>query len=173
MSPVEPSRNHVGNAATVTLVAVVILGLGLWLAASVLSRHTSALSTSHTFHGGNAANIAGSIERDGPINYGDVSGRSDRPIILQHLGSNPKKGWYAFLAFPDDKDADCSWEWQPEEHLFRAACDHSLTAPADGTGLTRFPVTVHGGNLSIDLDPATTTSTTTSTAPRATTTTTR
>ena len=176
MSPVDQSRNHVGRAATVAVVGVVVTGLVLGLATLALN-HTPSTQLhlgDQTFHAGNAANIAADIARDGPVAYGDVSGRKDRPIILQHLGSNPKTRWYAFLAFPDDKDANCAWEWQKTKHLFRAKCDHHRTAPADGKGLTQYPVTVTGGNLDIDLNAEArkqaTTKSSTTTSPAASTT---
>ena len=34
-----------------------------------------------------------------------MSGEKDRDIILQHLGSDSKKGWYAFLAAPAEQAA--------------------------------------------------------------------
>jgi hypothetical protein len=174
VSPVEPSRNHVGNAAVVTLVSVVVLGLGLWLAAVLVSHNgTSKLNLGDkTFGDLKASNLAANIDRDGPFYLPDASGRKNRPIIVQHLGSNIKKGWHAFLAFPEDKDADCAWEWQAKERIFRAKCDHSLTAPADGKGLSRYLVTVSkDGHLDIDLNTDADAPTTT-TAPKATTTTT-
>ena len=60
--------------------------------------------------------------------------------------------WYAFLAAPLDEARDCTWQWQPDEELFRAACDESLTAPADGEGLPQFKVTVRDGRLDVDLN---------------------
>ena len=177
MSPVDQSRNHVGKAATVALVSVIVMGLGLWIATVALNRKpsTSLHLGDQTFQAGNAEDQAGAIAKHGPQLYADVSGRNERPIILQHLGTNPKKGWHAFLAFPPDQDANCGWEWQPKERLFRAACDHHRTAPADGKGLPSFPVTVTDGRLSVDLNAEarkSTTTTTTSSVPSSTPTTT-
>lgn len=169
MSPVDQSRNHVGRAATVAVVGVLILGLGLWFATLALSsRKSPELHLGdQTFQAGNAKDQAGSIAKHGPLLFGDVSGRKDRDLILQHLGTNPKKGWYAFLAYPDDEPRSCTWQWKPDEQLFRAACDHHQTAPADGKGLQQFPVTVANGALSVDLNASarkTASTTTTTTA---------
>ncbi|MCU1370894.1 MAG: hypothetical protein JWO77_2088 [Ilumatobacteraceae bacterium] len=154
MSPVDQSRNHVGRAATVALVGVVVLGLALGLVTLALGgRNSSDLNIGdQTFQAGSAQDKAELIARSGPIIYADVSGRKDRDMILQHTGTNPAKGWHAFLAAPIDKARDCTWEWQADEELFRAKCDPELTAPADGKGLPQFQVKVIDGQLDVDLN---------------------
>ncbi|MGN6695888.1 MAG: hypothetical protein ACTHN0_17050 [Aquihabitans sp.] len=154
MSPVDQSRNHVGRAATVALVGVVVLAIALGLVTLAIgNRNSTDLNIGdQTFQAGNAEDKAALIAKDGPILYGDVSGRKDRDMILQHIGDNPSKGWHAFLAAPLDKGRDCTWIWQPDEELFRAKCDESLTAPADGKGLPQFPVKVVDGQLDVDLN---------------------
>ena len=154
MSPVDQSRNHVGRAATVALVAIIVLGLGLWLTTVAIGGRDSpdVRLGDQTFQGGDAERLAAEIADRGPIIYGDVSGNKDRDIILQHLGDDPETGWYAFLAAPLGEARSCTWIWQPEEEIFRAECDASLTAPADGDGLTQFPVTVTDGRLDVDLN---------------------
>ncbi len=169
MSPVDQSRNHVGQAATVAFVGVVIMIGGLFLAAKVIGPKTGAGKDAvqlgdQTFQGGSTERLAREIADRGPIFYGDVSGRKDRDIILQHLGDDETKGWYAFLAAPLDKGRDCTWQWQADEEQFRAKCDRSLTAPANGKGLPQFKVTVRGGRLDVDLNADAKTSTTTTAA---------
>jgi hypothetical protein len=161
MSPVAPSGNHAGRALAVATVAVIVVMGGLFLASLALSNRKSAdlRLGDPTFRGGNAARLAAEIADRGPILYGDVSGHNDRPIILQHLGSNSKKGWYAFLAAPIDRPVDCTWQWQKAKRHFRAKCDHRLIVPADGAGLTRFPVSVRDGKLDVDLNADARTST--------------
>ena len=154
MSPVDQSRAHVGQAALVALVAVVLLVLGAG-AFALLNRNTPSGDLrlgDQTFQGGSAQRLADEIAERGPIFYGDVSGNKERDIILQHLGDDPDEGWHAFRAAPVDKDRSCTWQWQPEEELFRAKCDASLTAPADGEGLQQFPVKVRDGRLDVDLN---------------------
>lgn len=169
MSPVEQSRGHVGRAATVALVGIVVMVGGLFLAAKVISPKTGSgvgdvKLGDTTFQGGSTQRLAKEIAERGPIVYGDVSGRKDRDIILQHLGDDPDVGWHAFLAAPLDKGRDCTWQWQAGEELFRAKCDPSMTAPADGAGLPQFRVTVRDGRLDVDLNAdARTTATTTTT----------
>lgn len=154
MSPVDQSRNHVGRAAAVAFVGVFVLVVGLGLTTLALrDRPSTELNLGdQTFQGGSTERLAREIAARGPIFYGDVSGRKDRDIILQHLGDDPDEGWYAFLAAPIDKARDCTWDWQPDEEQFRARCDEALTAPADGEGLPQFPVTVTDGRLDVDLN---------------------
>jgi hypothetical protein len=130
-------------------VLVVLLGLGL-VAVALNGRKTNLGDA--TFTGGDAKRLAKEIAERGPIIYSDVSGRKDRDMILQHLGTNPAKGWYAFLAAPVDKARSCTWRWREETEDFVASCDRSLTAPADGKGLPQFKVTVSGGRIDVDLN---------------------
>src|SRR5690606_24760944 len=135
MSPVAPSgNNHVGRAALVAAVGIAVLFIGLWFVTLAIGdRNSPDLRLGdQTFNAGNAEKLARGIAADGPRLYGDVSGRKDRDMILQHIGDDPEEGWSAFLAAPIDKARDCTWEWQPDEDLFRAKCDPNLTAPADG-----------------------------------------
>ncbi len=151
--PVARSGSHAGRALVVATVGVIVVMGGLFLASLALaSRKSTDLHLGDaTFQGGGAARLAAEINQRGPITYGDVSGEKDRDVILQHLGVDPNKGWYAFLAAPADKPRNCTWEWQKAKQRFRARCDHRLTAPADGAGLTRFRVTVRDGRLDVDL----------------------
>lgn len=177
MSPVDQSRNHVGRAAAVALVGVFVLAVGLGLATFALrGRDSPELGLGdQTFQGGNTKRLAAEIADRGPIFYGDVSGRKDRDVILQHLGPKRDKGWYVFLAAPVEKARDCTWQWQADEEQFRAKCDRRLTAPADGEGLPQFPVKVRDGTLDVDLNAdarATTTTAATTTSASTTSTTT-
>lgn len=162
MSPVDQSHNHVGRAATVALVGVVVLALALALVTLALGNKKSAdlKIGDQTFQGGSTERLSKEIAERGPIFYGDVSGRMDRDMILQHQGDDTEKGWHAFLAAPIDKSRDCTWQWKPKEEIFRAKCDPSLTAPADGTGLPQFKVTITNGRIDVNLNADAVTSTT-------------
>jgi hypothetical protein len=168
--PVERSRGHASRALVVSGLGVAVIALLLYGASVVTSRQDSfdVRLGDQTFQGGSAERLADEIAERGPILYGDVSdtGTADsRDLILQHLGDDPEEGWYAFLAYPPDRARDCFWQWQPEEDLFRAACDEDLTAPADGEGLPQFPVEVDDGKIDIDLNHDRRETTTTTTAP--------
>ena len=171
MSPVERSGHHAGRAALVALVGVIVLFGTLGLVTLALKdRNSPDLQLGdQTFKAGRAETLAERIAETGPRLYADVSGRKDRDMILQHQGDDPKSGWSAFLAAPIDKPRDCTWEWQDDEDLFRAKCDPSLTAPADGTGLPQFEVTVVGGQVDVDLNADARTAASSTTAPSSTT----
>jgi len=164
VSPVGASGNHVGRAALVAGVGIVVLFAGVGLATLALNgRNSGDLGLGdQTFQGGRTSRLAAEIADRGPIFYGDVSGRRDRDIILQHLGDDDDTGWYAFLAAPVSKGRDCTWQWQRDEERFRAKCDRKLTAPADGAGLPQFEVTVTDGRIDLDLNADARTSTSTS-----------
>ena len=132
MSPVAPSGNHAGRALAVATVSVIVLMGGLFLGSLALSsRKSSDLHLGDTtFQGGGAARLAAEIDQRGPIFYGDVSGEKDRDIILQHLGSNSNKGWYAFLAAPTNKPRACTWEWQKAS----ARLPGKVRSSTDGAG---------------------------------------
>ena len=156
MSPVARSGSHAGRALLVATVGVV-LAMGALLLASVALSHRNSTQLSigdQTFHAGRTTDLARSIAQRGPALFSDVSGAKARDLIVQHLSRDPSRGWYAFLAYPADRDRSCTWEWQPARHRFRARCDHARTAPADGAGLTRFAITVTGDSLDIDLNAA-------------------
>ena len=166
--PVAPSSGHASRALLVSAVAIVVLGASLWLATVALGgrNSTDVRLGDQTFQGGDAEDLADEIADRGPILYSDVSGERERDMILQHLGDDPDERWYAFLAAPAEKARDCTWTWDEKQHLFRANCDESLTAPADGEGLKQFPVTVIDGRIDVDLNAsARASTTTTSTTP--------
>jgi len=172
VSPVAPSGNHAGRALLTGTLAIVVIGVILFLAAVVLgNRNSTDLRLGdQTFHAGSTSRQSKAIAKGGPILYSDVSGEKGRDMILQHLGSNENTGWYAFRAQPANKARDCVWEWQKAKHQFRATCDHSLTAPANGAGLEHYRVHVRDGQVDVDLNFAartttTTTASTTTTAP--------
>jgi hypothetical protein len=161
--PVAPSSGHASRALLVSAVAIVVLGASLWLATIALGgrNSTDVRLGDQTFQGGSTERLAEEIADRGPIIYSDVSGERERDMILQHLGDDPDEGWYAFLAAPAEKARDCTWEWDRKEQLFRAGCDDSLTAPADGEGLKQFPVRVDDGRIDVDLNASTRATTTT------------
>ena len=165
MSPVDQSRNHVGRAAAVAFMGVFVLVVALLLVTLTIGGKKSAdvKLGDQTFQGGSTERLAKEIADRGPIFYGDVSGRKDRDIILQHLGDDPETGWYAFLAAPIAESRDCTWQWQADEEQFRAKCDDDLTAPADGEGLPQFKVTVKNGRIDVNLNADATTGSTTTT----------
>jgi hypothetical protein len=94
-----------------------------------------------------------------PFLFSDVSGRGDRDIYLQHLGETPEVGWLAFAArAPGQDDRDCFLDWDvAAQELVDPCTDERF--PADGSGLTRYPVEVDDGQLYVDLRPSASTTT--------------
>lgn len=92
------------------------------------------------FEAGQVRRMAPQIERGGPLLYPDLLGR-DRPIYIQHLGTDVKTGWLAIEAHVPGAARECIVSWDDKQGVFVDAC--SKTAyPADGTGLTRYPTEV-------------------------------
>ncbi|MEJ7585353.1 MAG: hypothetical protein WKF43_15015 [Acidimicrobiales bacterium] len=88
------SSGHAGRALLVGTSAVIVVMVGLFVAAVVFAGRDSgevALGD-QTFQGGSAERLATEIADRGPIYYPDVSGRGmERPIILQHLGDDDRE----------------------------------------------------------------------------------
>lgn len=157
MSPVAPSSGHASRALVLSLVTV-ILGMAVLWGASVLltSRHNQ--RAPHSTVGGvvdlgDASKLARTIARDGgvPVYYPDVSGNNARSVYVVHKGSNPTKGWSAFLAQVDGEPASCLWSWNHSTKQFDATCDAKRHADREGTGLVQYPVEVTNGRLKVDL----------------------
>lgn len=85
-----------------------------------------------------------------PLIFNDVSG-GDRDIYIQHVGEADDEGWSAFETRIPGED-ECFAEWDIDAAEFRSTCDDAVTFPADGEGLTQYPVEVTtDGRLVIDL----------------------
>lgn len=94
------------------------------------------------FEAGRTDVIAEAIAEDGPIKYADLIGGSQN-IILQHIGLDTEKGWYAFDLIRPGQPSDCQLEWFPSILVFRDSCDPSIEIPATGEGQPSYPVEVN------------------------------
>ena len=143
--------------ATIIAVAGVLFSVAmivLVLFVNSTSKDVQVGSTSTEFPAGRAADRAKDVARQ-PLLFPDPA-NGDRPIILQHVDSDPQKGWVAF----DATAGDCPGEiqWHPDSHDFTDCTGRHY--PADGTGLFQYPVRVDDkGNLFINLHPEVTTTT--------------
>jgi len=111
-----------------------------------------------TFEAGKPELMAQIIDRDGPIPYQDLVGKG-RDIYLQHLGTDPLDGWYAFDVRRPGAAPECPLDWQGNDGegaagIFVDRCDPSITVTADGGDLQHYPVTIEGETLSVDLNAA-------------------
>src|SRR3954452_20092252 len=80
-----------------------------------------------------------------PFLLPDASPSHRRDLYVQHLGSDPARGWVAFSAFaPDQTDRSCFLKWRSA--WFEAPCT-APPSPATGTALTRYPSRLADGRL--------------------------
>jgi hypothetical protein len=149
--------------ATIIGVGGVIVGVALvaivLLANNAGNDSSSTKGSSSQFHVGSPDATAASIARDGtPLFFNDTATGS-RPLVVQHLGTDPQKGWYAF----DAANGSCVLTWDHAANQFTDC--HGTRFPADGTGLHQYPVSVTKDDVIVDLslNPTTTTTTQTST----------
>lgn len=108
-----------------------------------------------------ADRISAEIAEQGPVLFSDVAGGS-RDLIVQHLGDDPERGWSAFDARRPGQPRDCFFRWRADLTSddaggsavggFANTCDESDTVDAAGTGLTHYPVAVHDGKVTIDIN---------------------
>jgi hypothetical protein len=110
---------------------------------------------------GRTERLAGRIAEDRrPFLFSDVSGRGTRDLYVHHVGETPEVGWLAFAArAPGQDDRDCFLDWDVADQELVDPCTGDRF-PADGTGLTRYPVEVDDGQLYVDLRPGASASTT-------------
>jgi hypothetical protein len=162
VSPVARSQAHAGRALAVAAVGVVLV-MGVAIGVAVLANRGSVEVHlgDQTFTGQRASKLAPEIADHGPVLYSDAAS-GDRDIVLQHLGTSDDEGWIAMAARPAGVPRNCTIQWQDKTENFRlldqngrprGPCD-GRTYPADGKGLPTYPVTVHDGKLSIDINAA-------------------
>jgi hypothetical protein len=92
---------------------------------------------SQEFDIGKASVFASDVARLGPLKFQALRGSLD--LYVQHLGTDPTKGWLAFEAHPADEARTCVLRWQPAAHQFSDPCANRLF-PADGAGLAHYAV---------------------------------
>ena len=142
-----------------TIVAAVGLVFSVAMIVLVLfvnstSKDVQVGSSSTEFPAGRAEDRAKDVARQ-PLLFPDPA-NGDRPIILQHVDPDARKGWVAF----DAGVGDCPGEiaWNPDARDFTDCKGRHY--PAEGTGLFQYPVRVDkDGNLFINLHPEVTTTT--------------
>ncbi len=150
-----------------TGIFAVVVGLGALLAVSVLSSRgdVDIRLGDDRFLVGQTERLADRIATDRrPFLFSDVSGRGTRDIYVQHVGETPEVGWLAFAArAPGQTDRSCVLRWDVDAQELVDPCTEDRY-PADGSGLTRYPVEVSAGQLFADLRPGQTSTGQTSTS---------
>lgn len=170
MSPIRKPPPFSGRTLVIAGAAIVAGVVLLWVASAALTaRHNSQVGeggAGGVVELGNASRLAARFERGDrvPMYFPDVSGNARRAVYLVHEGERSSTGWTAFRAQVPNEDDSCQWEWNTDSGRLDASCDQRRHAPADGTGLEQYPVTVQDGKLRLDLrqepaasPPATTT----------------
>lgn len=133
-----------GTKAVLIAVVAVVAGLGMgWLVLQLASSGQADVRVGDDeFNAGYTEGLARQIaDGDGqPLVFNDASGGS-RDIYVQHLGDSQNQGWSAFEVRVPGTD-DCLAVWDADTGGFRSSCDDAVTFPADGEGLTQYPVEV-------------------------------
>jgi len=87
-----------------------LLFLALWGAASLISRHPENVTNlgDQTLRVGSVTQVAKTVTESGPVLYPDLRDpNGKRSIVLDHLGTDPTRGWRVFFAYPADKNGSC------------------------------------------------------------------
>jgi hypothetical protein len=146
------ARSDPRRATVVGIVGVVVGSVLIFvvLFAGNLGGDSSHTTTSNsTFNVGSAKDRADAIERDKtPLLFNDTATGSV-PLVVQHTGTDPKTGWSAFAATPDD--GSCVLEWNRDQQKFK--CGEKTLPPDPGSQFHHYPTRVDGGDLVIDLNP--------------------
>lgn len=150
--PVAPRRSLNPKRAVVVGLVGVAAGVALVWGMSRLasSGDVTVRLGDDTFEAGDPAEMSRVIARDGPILYADAAG-GNRDIWLQHLGTDPNAGWYAFDAHRPGAGRDCTLAWEPAAEVFTDPCDGTVVAP-HGEGLPAYEVRITDGELIVDLN---------------------
>jgi hypothetical protein len=122
-----------------------IFGL-LW----VIADHSDVANSVFEFHASAQARL---IAENGPAPFPDPL-QKGRDIIVNHVGDDVSRGWYAFRRVPPNGAPGCLVYWDGSRQLFVDPCT-ATTYPPDGSGLTQLPVDVHQDRVAIDPTPET------------------
>lgn len=158
--PVAQSRGHAGKALLVAGIGVAVaLGLTFLVAQAANRGDVDIKLGDERFNAGQVESISDAIaDADGlPLLFQDLVGR-DRNLYVQHLATNPRRGWVAFGAFDPD-DPSCAIQIDREAKVLVNDCDVDDTYPLDGAGLRFYPTFVEDGRLFVDINELSTTTT--------------
>jgi hypothetical protein len=131
-----------------------VLGLALWGVAALIA--DNAVETEEILLPayqdlGSVDTFAEIVADGGPLVMADLIG-SDRSIVLDHTGDDPRQGWAIYLAYPADRDPSCPVELTPGTRDF-TDCD-GRTLGIDQLALPPLgvqPIVSDDGLLTLDL----------------------
>jgi hypothetical protein len=146
------ARSDPRRATIVGIVGVVVGSILIFvvLFAGTLGGDSSHTTTSNsTFNIGSAKDRATAIDRDKtPLLFNDTATGSV-PLVVQHTGTDPTKGWTAFAATPDN--GTCVLEWNRDQQTFK--CGERTLPPDPGPDFHHYPTRIDGDDLIVDLNP--------------------
>jgi hypothetical protein len=154
-TPYRPPRRRgsaglLTGAVTAVIVAVII---GITLIELASNGSVKNQLGSAVFIAGRAHDLAPQVVKGGPIGLPPLLEKS-RPIYLQHLGPDEKKGWVAIQALIPGELPRCVLRWDPATRRFRDPCT-GADYPEDGSGLIRYPaVVLPSDRIQVDLRTA-------------------
>ncbi len=135
-----------------------VVGLGLTIGLMILMLKLAGTSTEIDvrlgdvdFRGIVADDLADEISTNGPVPFPDLVG-GDRPIWVNHFGSDFTKGWVVFLAKVPDGESGCFVQWVEQEEMFVDFCNPQKQFPADGFGLEKLNWQVIDNELRIEIN---------------------
>jgi hypothetical protein len=146
--PAPPNRTSILLIAGLALLAAIGIVV-FFVRLSNQPGHTVNVG-SQEFAVGKAANYAPAVAKDGPLLFQALRG-NELDIFVQHLGTDPLRGWLAFEAHAPGEARTCLLRWRQASHDFLDPCS-GRTLPADGAGLDQYAVRVDPkGNLVVNL----------------------
>ena len=148
--PVETRGSFRAKRAALAGILAVLLAVGViiligWLARTGVVRPNSG---DGYFRAGRIETIRDAIAQGGPILFPDPLG-GDRQRILNHIGTDPGAGWYAFDARRPGAPSECLLRYQPAAKGFTDTCDGEFVEP-DGRGLVQYKVRLREGRVEVN-----------------------
>jgi len=168
-APYRPPRRRGGTSLLLAAILAVLIAIAVGVTLVELASNGTVKSHlgSTVFLAGRARDLAPQVAKGGPIGLPALLGNT-RPIYLQHLGPDERKGWVAIQALVPGEPGKCVLRWDAAARQFRDPCT-GATFPEDGAGLVRYPaVVLPSDRVQVDLRvplPAGTTVTTGTAAP--------
>jgi len=151
-APYRPPRRRTSSGVLTAAVVAVLLAVVIGVTLVELANNGTVKSHlgSTVFLAGRGRQLAPLVTAGGPIGLPPLLGYT-RPIYLQHLGPDEKKGWVAIQALIPGEGPKCVLRWDRPTGRFRDPCT-GATFPADGTGLIRYPaVVLPSDRIQVDL----------------------
>jgi len=154
--PPRRRRDKTRLAVSASIIGVLIAALLGWFVLDFAAERPDKVNLGDdTFVVGGAERLASRIGRDrAPFLFKDpLTSAPGREVYVQHVGTDPKRGWFAIEAYASGspRELRCILQWDAERAVFEDPCGGD-SYPADGTGLRRYPAKVNGdGDVEVNL----------------------